>query len=150
MAIYHIQIAVFLPSPIIVHRETGLFKTSQCQSCFIVMAVCSVPMRITRCVCAAYVRYWSSLYFVPFVADGTLHVVCSLSFRVRALHNAPVTSHPRAPYGLFPGCFEQKSYVHSRAPCGAVRSLNAWIISLRAPYGFWYPKHPMNSLCGDR
>ena len=27
----------------------------------------------------------------------------------------------RAPYELFKGCFEQKSYVHSRCPYGAVR-----------------------------
>ena len=38
----------------------------------------------------------------------------------------PVTSHSRAPFGLFPGCFKQKSYVHSRGPHGlraAVRIL---------------------------
>ena len=47
----------------------------------------------------------------------------------------------------------------ARAPCGAVRILplrtgpvefNACIIRLRAPYGLWYPKQPVNSTCGDR
>ena len=38
--------------------------------------------------------------------------------------NASVTSHSWDPYGLFPGCLEQKSYVHSRDPCGAVRILS--------------------------
>ena len=28
--------------------------------------------------------------------------------------NASVISHSRAQFGLFPGCFEQKSYVHLR------------------------------------
>ena len=76
---------------------------------------------------------------------------------------ASVTSHSRAPYGLFPGCFEQKSYVHSRGPhgpraapyefCLPVRgpqSFNACIISLRAPYGFIDCKQPVNSPCGAR
>ena len=76
---------------------------------------------------------------------------------------ASVTSHSRVPYGLFTGCFEQKSYVHSRGPhgphaapyefCLPVRGLqnfNGCIISLRVPYGFWDPKQPLNSPCGDR
>ena len=42
---------------------------------------------------------------------------------------APVTSHSRAPNGLFPGCFELKSYVHSRGPHG----------SRAAPYEFCLP-----------
>ena len=45
-------------------------------------------------------------------------------FGLRAIANASVTSHSRDPYGLFPGCLEQKSYVHSRDPCGAVRILS--------------------------
>ena len=43
--------------------------------------------------------------------------------------NASVTSHSRAPYGLFLGCFEQKSYVHSWSPGGDRKG------SVRAPYG---------------
>ena len=46
-----------------------------------------------------------------------------------SLYNASVTSHSRAPYGLFPGCFEQKSYVHSRGPHGP----------RAAPYEFGLP-----------
>ena len=83
------------------------------------------------------------------------HCVC------RCPNNASVTSHSRAPYGLFPGCFEQKSYVHTglaQAPCGAVQilpprtgeSFNACIISLRALYTFRDCKQAVNSPCGDR
>ena len=76
----------------------------------------------------------------------------------------PVTSHSRAPYGmfsgLFPGWFEQKLYVHSwgphrpRAPpykfCPPPPPpVNACIISLWAPYGFWDCKQPVNRPCGD-
>ena len=43
--------------------------------------------------------------------------------------NASVTSDSRAPYGLFPGCFEQKSYVHSRGLHGPSA----------APYEFCFP-----------
>ena len=77
--------------------------------------------------------------------------------------NASVTSHSRAVPGLFTGCFEQKSYVHSRGPHGSrtapnefclpVRgplSFNACIISLRVPYGFRDFKQPVNSPCGPR
>ena len=69
--------------------------------------------------------------------------------------DAPVTSHSRAPYGMFPGCFEQKSYVHSclshtwapydlyhprvrpsEAPVGIIRRCcSRGHIRLRAPYG---------------
>ena len=62
-----------------------------------------------------------------------------------------------------PGCFEQKSYVHSRGPHGPLASpyefclpvwgpwsFNACIISLRAPYGFKYHKQPVNSPCETR
>ena len=35
--------------------------------------------------------------------------------------NAPVTSHSGAPYRLFSGYFEQKSYVHSPSRTGPVR-----------------------------
>ena len=35
--------------------------------------------------------------------------------------DASVTSHSRAPYGLFPGCFEQTWYVHSQGLYGTVR-----------------------------
>ena len=42
---------------------------------------------------------------------------------------AQITSHSRAPYGMFPGCFEQKSYVHSRGPHGP----------RPAPYEFCFP-----------
>ena len=75
----------------------------------------------------------------------------------------PRTGCSRAVPGLFPGCFEQKLYVHSWGPhgpraapyefCLPVRgpeSFNACIISLRAPYGFWDCKQPVNSPCGDR
>ena len=45
-------------------------------------------------------------------------LIIDLVPRLSQVSNAPVTSHPRAPYGLFMGCFEQKSYVHSRGPYG--------------------------------
>ena len=64
---------------------------------------------------------------------------------------------------MFLGCFEQKSYVHSRDPYGfraapyefclpvqGSESFNACMISLRALYGFRDHKQPMNNPCGDR
>ena len=42
--------------------------------------------------------------------------------------NAAVISHSRAPYRLFPGCFEQTSYGHSRSRYRAIRILPS-------PYG---------------
>ena len=88
----------------------------------------------------------------PFLYD-LLHTLMPQS------HHTPGSRSSRAVHGLF----EQKSYVHSRGPhgpraapyefCLPVRGLqnfNVCIIILRAPYGFWDPKQPLNSPCGDR
>ena len=50
--------------------------------------------------------------------------------------NASVTSHSRAPYGLFPGfpgCFGQKSYVHSRGPHGPRAAPYEFSLPVRGP-----------------
>ena len=46
---------------------------------------------------------------------------------------ASVTSHSRAPYRLFPGCFEQKSYVHSRGPHGPRAAPYEFCLPVRGP-----------------
>ena len=91
-------------------------------------------------------RYQNTIHF-----GGLIH-----------LHNAPVKLHSRAQYRLFPGCFEQKSCIHSRDPygphaascefCLPVRgpSFNACIISLWAPFGFRDHKQYVNSPGRDR
>ena len=45
---------------------------------------------------------------------------------------ASVTSHSRAPYGLFPGCFAQKSYIHSRGPHGPRAAPYTFCLPVRA------------------
>ena len=106
----------------------------------------------------------------PNVIDWHYLTVPSLTISAwNWLQNSLCSSHitlpgpVRAAPGLFPGCFEQKSYVHSRgtyglraAPyefCLPVRgpySFDACIMSVRIPYGFRYGKQTVNSPCGDR
>ena len=67
--------------------------------------------------------------------------------------NASVTSHSQALYGLFLGCFKQKSYVHSwwrHTNFASSYSFSACIIRLWAPYRLRDRKQPVNSPCGDR
>ena len=53
----------------------------------------------------------------------------------------------RAAPGLFPGCFEQKSYVHSRGTYGHYACMHAlWAYGSRTDLD----KQPVNSPCGDR
>ena len=47
--------------------------------------------------------------------------------------HASVTSYCRAPYGLFPGCFAQKSYVHSRGPHGPRAAPYEFCLPVRCP-----------------
>ena len=49
--------------------------------------------------------------------------------------HASVTSHSRAPYGLFPGCFEHKSYLHSRDPHGTRAEPYEFCLPMRGPCG---------------
>ena len=66
----------------------------------------------------SFVRLWHSLnnaYMALMFFSGTYTVQGFVwNFNNAITSNASVTSHSRAPYGLFPGCFEQKSYMHSR------------------------------------
>ena len=65
--------------------------------------------------------------------------------------NASVTSHSRVPYGpgLFWGCFEQKSCVHSRGPHGPRTAPYEFCLPLRGPYGFRDRKQHLISPCED-
>ena len=70
---------------------------------------------------------------MPFWELGDLAIQIADDFLQSPVSDASITSHSRAPYGLFPGCFEQKSYVHSWGPHGP----------RAAPYEFFLP-------CGAR
>ena len=80
----------------------------------------------------------------------------NITFSREWMPNASVTSHSRAPYGLFPGCswavLKKKSHVHSRgrtgpvrrrtnfvSSCGARRVLCFSHIQPRTPYDFYHP-----------
>ena len=81
----------------------------------------------------AYTKW--SLWWIHmiYVTKCIFLMVASMGQKQLYVHDcpsyAPVTSHSRALYGLFPGCFEQESYVHSPAPYR----------SRAAPYEFCLP-----------
>ena len=61
---------------------------------------------------------------------GPVQILSPVRFLAR---NAPVTSHSRAPDGLFSGCFEQKSRGHSRGPHGSRAAPPEFCLPARGP-----------------
>ena len=77
-------------------------------------------------------------------AQNMFHIMLLLSylsncFYIWVILYAPVKSHSRSPYVLLPGCFEQKSYVHSWGPHGPRAAPYELCLPVRGPRVLMHP-----------